>query len=384
MHDGRDLRVLDWLRAHEQEMTVALDRLVRAESPSLDPAAQEQGLELLARELRRVCYVPRRIRGREDGNHLFARPDRCRAHAGHQLVIGHLDTVWPLGSVKRNPPRIENGRLYGPGSYDMKGGVVQLVFALRALQALRREPPITPAILVTSDEETGSMDSRRYIRMLARGAVRAFVLEPPDGARGELKTGRKGVGRFRVAVHGRAAHAGACPEEGVSAILELSHQIQRLFAMNDGHAGVTVNVGTIQGGLMPNVIAPEASARVDVRAPTPEAAVVIERAIRSLTPVHAHVAITVEGGFSHPPMPQTVRNRKLYRRARELARALGFDIGEAPVVGGASDANLASELTATLDGLGAVGGGAHAADEHVVLEALPERAALLALLLLEP
>jgi len=376
--------LLAWLRLREEEMTVFLEELVRAESPSLDPAAQSQGLELLAGELRAAGYQARRIRGEGTGDHLFARPEQRRAHVPYQLVIGHVDTVWPLGSVEQSPPRIENGRLYGPGAYDMKGGLVQLVFALRALRALRLEPPVTPAILISSDEEIGSVHSRRYVRMLARRAVRTFVLEPPDGALGELKTGRKGVGHFRVAVHGRAAHAGARPEAGVSAILELSHQVQRLFALNDRDRGVTVNVGMIDGGLRPNVIAPEASAQVDVRAPTSEDAAAVERVIRNLRPVHGGVAISVEGGLGRPPMPQTPRNRELCRQAQRLARTLGFEVGEAPVVGGASDANLTSPFSATLDGLGAVGDGAHAADEHVVVSELPERAALLALLLLEP
>jgi len=384
MSGNREHPLLAWLRGREEEMTVSLGELVRAESPSLDAAALGRGLDLLAGELRAAGYRSRIIRGEGTGDHLFARPNERRVHTPHQLVLGHVDTVWPLGSVQQRPPRIENGLLYGPGAYDMKGGLVQLVFALRALRALGLQPPVTPAILINSDEEIGSVNSRRYVRLLARGAVRTLVLEPPQGARGELKTGRKGLGQFRVAVHGRAAHAGASPDEGVSAILELSHQVQQLFALNDRDRGVTVNVGTIDGGLRPNVIAPEASAQVDVRAPTSEDAVAVERVIRNLRPLHGGVAISVEGGFGRPPMQQTPRNRELCRRAQELARQLGFEVAEAPLVGGASDANLTSPLTATLDGLGAVGDGAHAADEHVVLAALPERAALLALLLLEP
>lgn len=384
MSGGRDHSLLKWLREREVAMVALLEQLVRAESPSLDPVAQERGLELLAGELEEAGYKTRRIRGGGTGDHLFARPELRRPNASYQLVVGHVDTVWPLGSVERNPPRVENGRLYGPGAYDMKGGLVQLVFALRALRALGLEPPVTPAILISSDEETGSVSSARYLRLLARPAARALVLEPPNGAGGELKTGRKGVGRFRVTVHGRAAHAGTSPDDGVSAILELSYQVQRLFALNDRARGVTVNVGTVDGGLLPNVIAPQASGLVDVRVRNRQDAVAVERAIRSLRPVLVGVAISVEGGFGRPPMLQTPRNRELCRRAQRLAEGIGLDVGEAPVVGGASDANLTSDLTATLDGLGAVGHGAHATDEHVVTSALPERAALLALLLMEP
>ncbi|HEX7256205.1 MAG TPA: M20/M25/M40 family metallo-hydrolase, partial [Gaiellaceae bacterium] len=277
-----------------------------------------------------------------------------------------------------------DGLLYGPGVYDMKGGLVQLVYALRALDELGAVPAVTPVVLLNSDEEVGSEDSVRWIRLLARGAVRALVLEPPSGAAGRLKTGRKGVGLFRLTVRGRAAHAGSSPEEGVSAILELAHQVERLFALNDPDRGITVNVGTIDGGLRANVVAPEAAALVDVRVPDAAAAVDAERAIRSAGPLPPGVRVCVDGEFGRPPMVATARNRALCDRARVLATRLGLDVEEAGLVGGASDANFTSELTATLDGLGALGDGAHAADEHVLLHALPERAALLGLLLLEP
>lgn len=365
-------------------MVALLDGLVRAESPSTVTASHGECLVRLAGELEAVGYRARRLRGQETGDHLFARPRRGAAHAPYQLVVDHLDTVWPLGSVERLLPRLEDGRFYGPGAYDAKGGLVQLVFALRALDELGRTPSVVPAILVTSDEEIGSVDSRRHLRRLARGAVRALVLEPSSGRRGQLKTGRKGAGWFRVTVRGRAAHAGASPENGVSAILELSHQVQRLFALNDATRGVSVNVGRIDGGLRPNVVAPEATAVVDARAPTAKDAVELERVILGLRPVQAGVSVTVTGGFGHPPMPKTARNRALCRRAQVLAGELGLDVGEAPIVGGASDANLTSPFTATLDGLGPIGEGAHADHEHVVVSSLAERAALLALLLLEP
>lgn len=365
-------------------MVELLEQLVRIESPSLDSAALGQSLALLAAELDSLDYRTRRLPGIGSGAHLFARP-RLRGRPAHyQLVSGHVDTVWPLGSVKRNPPRLEQGRFYGPGAYDMKGGLVQLVFALRALKALGLDPPVVPVILVNTDEEVGSAGSSVHLRRLARRAVRALVLEPPEGASGELKTGRKGVGYFRVAVQGRAAHAGSHPEQGMSAILELSHQIQRLFALNDHARGVSVNVGTIDGGLRPNVVAARATAFVDVRAPTVDDMTEVETELRGLVPVQPGISVSVSGGFDRPPMMQTLRNRELCRHAQRLGEQLGLDVDEAPVVGGASDANLISDLTATLDGLGAVGAGAHATDEHVVVSALPERAALLALLLMEP
>jgi glutamate carboxypeptidase len=375
--------ILGWLRDREEGMTELLASLVLAESPSLVPGSESTALGLIAHELEDVGFRTRRLPGVGTGAHLLARPRVRRTRGTHQLIVGHVDTVWPLGTVRSMPPRRDDGHFCGPGSYDMKGGLVQLVFALAALDDLGFTPSIDPVVLVNSDEEIGSVHSSRYIRLLARGASRAFVLEPPAAPSGSLKTSRKGVERFEVVVKGRAAHAGTSPEEGASAILELAHQVEQLFALSDPAHGVTVNVGTIDGGLRANVIAPEATALVDVRAPTHETAEAVARAIRSLEPAKAGTTITVRSDSGRPPMPATERNRALFRRAQQLARSLGLHVDEAPLVGGASDANLTSQLTATLDGLGAVGDGAHAPDEHIVVSALPERAALLALLLLE-
>ena len=365
-------------------MTDLLRRLVEAESPSIDPSAHASAVALLEQALQAAGCATRRIAGNASGCHLFARPEAPAHGVPYQLAVGHLDTVWPVGTVAARPTRLENGRLYGPGAFDAKAGLVQYVFAVRALRANGLTPTVTPVLLANSDEEIASADSSRFTKQLARRADRALVLEPPDGGRGRLKTSRKGVSRFRLAVRGRAAHAGGSPELGVSAILELSHQIQRLFALNDRERSVTVNVGRIEGGLQPNVVAPGAAALIDVRAPTVEDARRVERAILALRPVQDGVSISVTGGTLLPPMPQTPRNRALCRRAQVLGRQLGLRLEEAPLVGGGSDANLISPFTATLDGLGALGDGAHAENEHVLVSSLPERAALLALLLLEP
>ena len=371
------------LRAQAGEMGDLLERLARAESPSLEPAAQAGAFAILAGELGALGFAVRAVGGRDAAPHLYARPQKRRRGGPRQLMLGHMDTVWPVGTLRDMPVRAEAGRIRGPGVFDMKGGLVQMVFALRALRDLRLDPAATPLILVNSDEEVGSRDSAPYVRMLARRAARVLVLEPAYGPEGALKTARKGVGRFRVTVHGRAAHAGLEPGLGVSAILELSHQVQRLFALNDPGRGVTVNVGTIDGGLRPNVVAPQASALVDARVLTADDARRVERAIVGLRPVQDGVSLEVEGGFGRPPLERTERNRALWRSARRAAERLGLGLDEA-TVGGASDGNFASLYTATLDGLGSVGAGAHAADEHVVLARMPERAALLALLLAAP
>jgi glutamate carboxypeptidase len=360
-----------------------LEQLARAESPSEATEAHRQAYLILARELEAIGYRVKAVRGRGVGDHLYARPERRVRKVPYQLLVGHLDTVWPIGTVETMPVRLDDGDLHGPGVVDMKGGLAQMVYALRALDELDLEPALTPVVHVASDEEIGSFDSRGHLVRLARGAARAFVLEPAFGPSGKLKTARKGAGFFRITVKGRASHAGVAPEEGRSAILELSHQIQRLFALNDPARGVTVNVGTIDGGLRANVVAPEATADVDVRVPTLRDGDEVEAAIRGLEPIDPGVTVEVDGGFGRPPMEPTARNLELFARAQALGALLGLPL-EATAVGGSSDGSTASLFTATLDGLGSVGEGAHAFDERVVVERMPERAALLALLLLEP
>jgi glutamate carboxypeptidase len=381
--DAEPSELLAWLRARSEEAAGLVARLAEAESPSLVPESTRAVYALLATELERVGFVVRPLRAERMGDHLYARPERRRRGAPFQLLVGHMDTVWPLGTLATMPVRREGDLLYGPGVADMKGGLAVMILALRALTAHGLEPAVTPVVLVTSDEELGSVESLPWLHRLARGAVRAFVLEAPLGLAGRLKTSRKGTGWFRVVVRGRAAHAGVDPAQGRSAILELSHQIQRLFELNDPRSGVTVNVGTIDGGLRPNVVAPEASAMVDVRVPTAAAGERLEAAIRALRPVTPDVSIEVEGRLSRPPLERTPRNRALWRAAKAAAAQLGLPLEETGV-GGASDGNYTSLHTATLDGLGAVGVDAHAVDERIVVSSLPERAALLALLLLAP
>ncbi len=377
------LAVLAWLRERTDSMVELLARLARAESPSVDPSAQRDAFAILASELRALGYRVRAVRGAGVGDHLYARPLQRARGRSYQLVAGHLDTVWPVGTVEEMPVRRDGDLLYGPGVLDMKGGLVQALFALHALTALGLEPAVTPVVLVTSDEEIGSRDSLRWLDRLAVGADRALIVEAAYGSAGRLKTARKGTGWFSLTARGRAAHAGVSPHEGLSAILELSHLIQSLHALNDPDRGVTVNVGRIDGGLRPNVVAPVAQAIVDVRVPSHEAAAEVEAAIRSLTPVVEGVTIEVEGAMTRPPMEATPRNRTLWEHAKQIAGELDLTVDEASV-GGASDGNYTSLHTATLDGLGPIGEGAHAHHEHVVVPRLAERAALLAHLLLVP
>ncbi len=377
-------RILDYLDGQRAEMTTLLERLVLCESPSGDPASLGHMLELLSAAFAERSFRPRILSGKESGGMLLAMPvDRAR-HRPHQLVLGHCDTVWPTGTLQTMPVRIENGVFWGPGSYDMKAGLVQGLFALQSLAAAGANAlPVTPVFFINSDEEVGSHDSTRVITRLARGADRCFVLEPSLGAEGELKTARKGVGRFTITVRGKAAHAGLDPGKGASAILELSHIIQKLFALNDPERGVTVNVGTIDGGLSPNVIAPESKATVDVRVPTREDAERIEATIHGITAETPGTEVVIEGAVRRPPMERTPRNQRLWRLAERAAEELGIRIQQA-TAGGGSDGNTTSQYAPTLDGLGAVGAGAHASHEHLVLDRMVERAALLARLLAFP
>jgi glutamate carboxypeptidase len=278
----------------------------------------------------------------------------------------------------------QEGTFWGPGSYDMKAGLVQGLFALEALDAVGAGPlPVTPVFFINSDEEIGSHDSTRLIVRFARGADRCFVLEPSLGPNGSLKTARKGVGSFSITVRGVAAHAGLDPGKGASAILELSLIIQKLFALNDPDRGITVNVGTIDGGLSANVVAPQSTADVDVRVPTREDAERIERVIHGLEAETPGTEVIVEGSVRRPPMERTPGNQRLWQLALRSAGELGITIEQA-AAGGGSDGNTTSLFAPTLDGLGAVGAGAHASNEHLVLDKMVERAALLSRLLSLP
>lgn len=377
----RPADILQYLQGQGQEYLRLLQDLTLAESPSDDASSQLHIRELLANELERLGFRVWRLPGRSSGGMLYARPGRRRRKAPAQLMLGHYDTVWPLGTLAEMPFLREGDVVHGPGVYDMKGGLVQALLALQALRHFSLEPAVTPHLFMNSDEEIGSRESRRYIEALAPLMDRVFVLEPSLGDSGRLKTARKGIGRFTITVKGRAAHAGLDPEAGASAILELSHVIQALFALNDPERDVTVNVGTIDGGLRPNVIAPKSTAIVDVRVATLADEQSVEAAIRQLRPVTAGTSLEVDGGFGRPAMERTPANRAVWQLALRLGRDMDLQLEEA-MAGGGSDGNFTSLYTATLDGLGAVGGGAHAQHEHLRLGASIERACLLALLLM--
>lgn len=376
-------RLLDHLTARREEMTVFLQEMVAAESPSTVPSSQERVQALLARALKELGLSVTRLSGIRTGGHLFAAPRPRARPQPFQMLLGHCDTVWPLGTRQRMPVELDGNVLRGPGAFDMKGGLTQGIFALRALRDLGVTPRVTPVVLVTSDEEIGSPESHRHIVRLARRACRTLVLEPALGPSGKIKTTRKGVGHFVVRVIGKSAHVGLAPEAGASAILELSHVIQKLHGLGDPARGITVNVGVIEGGLRANVVAPECRAEVDVRVWTEADARRMETAIRALESTTPGTRLEIEGEVGRAPMEATPRNVELWKAALSVAKLLGLEL-EPGASGGASDGNITSRFTATLDGLGSVGDGAHAAHEFVYVDKMVERAALLALILTLP
>ncbi|MEX2529171.1 MAG: M20/M25/M40 family metallo-hydrolase [Gemmatimonadota bacterium] len=389
--------LLAWLIARQEDIVRLVEELAHLESPTTEPERQGPVFDLVGNQLLDLGWEVRRLQGETTGGQLYARPPReplshRRAlpadapRSAAQLVVGHVDTVWPVGTLEEMPVHREGGRLHGPGVFDMKGGLAQLVFALRALDALELEPELVPVVFLNSDEETGSPESENRIRLLARRCRRALVLEPALGLEGRLKTTRRGGGRFELIVLGKSAHTGLAPGEGASAIHELSHAIQAVYQLADSERDISVNVGEIRGGSRPNVVASSASAVVDVRVRTRRDGRWIEerlQALESADRVTPGTTLQVRGAVDRAPMEGTPRNRRLWEAAREVGESLGIQLEEG-MSGGGSDGNTTSLYTATLDGLGAVGDGAHALHEYLEVNLLAERAALLAGLLLLP
>ncbi len=362
-------------------MARLLGRLVRAESPSFDKSAVDRCGRIVAAGWRRRGAMVTRLRQRERGDHLRIEwnPQRNQAK-GQILLLGHLDTVYGLGTLARMPFRLSRGRAYGPGAFDMKGGLVIALYAVDALTTAGLMPQKRIVFLWTSDEEIGSGTSRSLIEREARRSDAVLVLEPALGLDGRVKTGRKGVGEIEIVATGRAAHAGLNPEDGVNAIEEIALQIARISRWNQPRRGITVSAGTIEGGTRTNVIPATARVAVDVRAARAADMRALEQKFRALRPILRGTKLQIRGGFNRPPMERKAA-AALYAKARALAREMGLTLGEASV-GGGSDGNFTAALgIPTLDGLGAVGEGAHSAGENILVRALPERAALLGALL---
>jgi len=364
-------------------MTRTLARFVRAESPSTNKPALDRLARIVATEFRRRGATVSVLRQSAAGDQVRVEwhPFGSRGKAPI-LVLGHLDTVYEIGTLRKTPFRIRGTRAFGPGTFDMKSGLVIALYAIEALRALKLHPHRPIVCLWTSDEEIGSRSSRAAIERQARASCAVLVLEPAGGARGDLKTARKSVGELRLEVEGRSAHAGLDPQSGVNAILELSLQLARLQRLNQPKRGVTVNAGVIDGGTRSNVIPDRAMALIDLRAPSLREMGALERKLRALRPILPGAKLFVHGGFNRPPLEARM-SKKLFARAEHVARQMGLSLSHG-AVGGGSDGNFTAAIgVPTLDGMGGVGGGAHSPGEFVLLRSLPERAALLAALLLD-
>lgn len=378
--NGDGLHLRSFFEAHRNEMLDFTQWLVEQESMSREAEATRRIAENLGEKLVAMGAAVDLIDDRRYGSTLIARFDRFgHAHPEDKkqlLVVGHLDTVWPPGTLAARPFRIEDDRAFGPGIFDMKAGVMLATFAMRAIKELGRttERPVT--LMMTCDEETGSVFSRPVIDDEARKAHAALVLEPPIPG-GTVKTARKGVGEFELIIHGRPAHAGNDLRAGISAITELAHQVLAINNLNDFERGTTVNVGVARGGVLSNVVAAEAHAFIDMRFQNIADGQRITDAMLKLQPVIDGARIEVRGGINRPPLVRTELTAQLFEHARRLGAEVGLDLKEGSV-GGGSDGNfIAAHGVPVLDGLGVDGAGAHAEHEHIIISDIPRRAALL-------
>lgn len=363
-----------WATRNQPKLINLIREFVECESPSDSPEGINRFMDLLAAEAGSLAVANRTQAGALILK--FRLPGKRKS--GQLLALGHADTVWPVGTIKTMPFRREKGRLWGPGVLDMKAGLAFFLFAMRALKELEGPVETEVVLLINPDEETGSKASRGGTEKLARKSKAVLVLEPGTGLEGKAKTARKGTGAFNLKVHGVAAHAGVDYEKGASAIVELARQIERVTAFTDLKRGITVNAGVVSGGTRSNVIAAEASAEIDVRLPRAADARALDRKFRSLKPIDKRCALEITGGLNRPPMERSKGTAQLFDLASSLAQELGVNLEESST-GGGSDGNFTAALgIPTLDGIGAVGEGAHAAHESILIDRIPDRVALLA------
>jgi glutamate carboxypeptidase len=368
---------LHYFESRQNAFLQTIRELVEIESPSDNkPAADRMGA-FLAEKFSGIGGRPQLHRAEDFGDNLQIDFPGAGS-AKPVLILGHFDTVYPLGTLPAMPCRIDGGRLRGPGVLDMKAGIALVLFAIEALQAWHGRLPRPVTVFLVSDEEVGSSSSRKITEGLARKSAAVLVLEPAAGLRGAVKTARKGVGNYTLTVKGVAAHAGLDPGKGHSAILELARQIAVISKWNDLTSGVSVNPGVIRGGTRTNVIAADAVAEIDVRIKSAKQAVGLDRKFRALKPFDKHCKLHIEGGINRLPMERDAGVAALYEKAQAIAKQIQWKLEEA-AVGGGSDGNFTAGIgIPTLDGLGAVGEGAHAIHEYIVISELPRRALLLA------
>src|SRR5438270_2403958 len=378
--------LLRWIERREGEIVSWISKAVAIESPSFNKLAVDKMAEFLAESFEQAGGKTKLHRQGKLGNHLQVDFAAGRSHGRKPvLLLGHHDTVWEMGSLESMPCRVRDGKISGPGALDMKTGLAQMLFAVCALRMVLGDIPRPVTVLSVTDEEIGSDSSRALTEALAKKSAAVFVLEPGQGPQGALKTARKGVGEYVVKVTGRASHAGVDFPSGASAIVELARQIERIAQFTDLKRGITVNPGVIRGGTRSNVVASQAEVDVDFRIPRMADARLLEKKFRSLKPFDKRCKVELEGGVNRPPMERSPVGVALFQRARALAEQLGgknrWKLAES-ATGGGSDGNFTAALgIPTLDGMGAVGEGAHAFHEAAVIAEIPRRTALLAALI---
>ena len=374
------------LQSRQAEIEASIQALVEVESPSGDEEGSRAVVDLLVAAADRLSCVNaiERVDVPGFGQNLVIRAFQKQNAAAKQIMlVGHTDTVHARGTLSELPWRRDNGRIYGPGVFDMKGNCALAIEVLRTLDELKVAPSSGVTLTLTCDEEVGSLSGWPLLERIARsGDTRcAFVMEPPASG-GRVKTGRKGTGIFAIKVEGRAAHAGLEPEKGASAILELARQTEQLHAINLAGTGITLNVGVVHGGTRSNVVAAEAQGEIDVRFSTEAESLEIERILSNLKPIDERTKVFVSGGINRPPMERTAAVIELFEKARTVAAQLDFELGEAQV-GGASDGNFIAAMgIPVLDGLGISGDGAHAMHEHIEADDIARRGALIGGLLI--
>lgn len=370
---------LNYFQSRHDAVVSFARALVEVESPSGAESESKAVVSLIAAAASGISNVTsiERIASENYGEHLRVTAFAESSREKPILILGHTDTVHPLGSLNERPWRIEGNRAYGPGVFDMKANCALALEVIRACSATGTTPNRPVVLLLTCDEETGSRTGRQLVEAEARRAHAVLVLEPPASG-GRVKTGRKGTGIFTIEARGRAAHAGLEPEKGANAILELAKQTARLQSLNGTAGGISVNVGVFHGGTLSNVVPAWAKAEVDIRFTTADEAELIQKEFRNLPPFDERVRLIVNGGINRPPLERNDKVIKLYQSAKAIAAELNFALDETQV-GGASDGNFAAAVGApVLDGLGIEGDGAHANHEHIILDDIPRRGALLA------
>lgn len=378
---GRDLHA--FISKHKGEFLKLLQSLVEEETPSNNPSSFKELLNTIRRKFEALQFDVDHRKGENTAGQLLCRPKDFDRKSASQLILGHCDTVWNIGTLKDMPFSVDDNEASGPGIFDMKAGICMMIFAMRAIRELGKSPEVQPVFLITTDEEIGSHESKYLIIEQAKIAERTFVLEPSLGTEGKIKTERKGIGHFEINIKGIPSHAGLDPEKGSSAIVGLSNIVQQLITLNDPANGISVNVGTIEGGERANVIAAKSKAVVDVRVPTKEAGVLITEKIYNLNPNLSGIEIVVTGEIGRPPLEKGKANQKLWEITQSLGKDLNLNLQEGKS-GGGSDGNFTNLYSPTIDGLGAVGEGAHAYHEKIFIKETLNRAALLTLLLMYP